>query len=460
VKLKTPIDGSDYINASPITLKSRFTASLNQQDASINPLEQKYIASQGPKEGQFSHFWNMVMQQTVGDAGIIIMLTECFEGNREKCAPYFPLNMDSPTLYLDYHEAEITPRPQGANGDPFADSDTEPADTNGNHTDDLTPTPATSDSQDDTSSQNNLVRDNVTLLSLTNDEKSHSILRTLRLRVGSQEKTIYHYFFASWPDYGAPVGEDRRALLDLVKQISTRAESIAPETPRFVHCSAGVGRTGTYIALDYLLRELAHGHLEIIPSNPVSRPNSSGARTQSSNDGSDADALSMNGSLNFGKESTPEPKEDLIFETVNKLREQRMMMVMNEIQYGFLYEVLREAYVEMYSPFARKEKVVGNGMGDSPIEHGEIRVDNATDADMAEPSPKMAKTGDGDVFLGPRGAAREEKRQIERKVANKEAVEGNKLVSQRADGHSDVEDDPYAAVDPEVVRMESSAKKD
>ena len=51
-------------------------------------------------------------------------------------------------------------------------------------------------------------------------------------------------------------------------------------------------------------------------------------------------------------EGTPESKNelDLIFDTVSKLREQRMMMVMmNEIQYSFLYGVVKEAFVEKYS---------------------------------------------------------------------------------------------------------------
>jgi protein tyrosine phosphatase len=33
--------------------------------------------------------------------------------------------------------------------------------------------------------------------------------------------------------------------------------------------------------------------------------------------------------------------EDMVFDTVNKLREQRMMMVQSDAQYLFLYEVLR-----------------------------------------------------------------------------------------------------------------------
>jgi protein-tyrosine phosphatase len=37
-----------------------------------------------------------------------------------------------------------------------------------------------------------------------------------------------------------------------------------------------------------------------------------------------------------------DPELDPVFETVNQMREQRMMMVYNEMQMQFIYEVLRE----------------------------------------------------------------------------------------------------------------------
>ena len=78
--------------------------------------------------------------------------------------------------------------------------------------------------------------------------------------------------------------------------------------PRIVHCSAGVGRSGTFIALDYLLAQLDDGHLDTVP-----------------------------------------PHNDPIAETVERMRQQRMMMVQGEGQFIFLYDVLRQAWIQRHN---------------------------------------------------------------------------------------------------------------
>ena len=99
-----PIGGSDYINASPISLKSHTSTPPTRPDATPKLAEMRYIATQGPKDDQFAHFWTMVMQETVGPVGVIVMLTQCYEGIREKCSQYFPQDLESPVLVLDAGE--------------------------------------------------------------------------------------------------------------------------------------------------------------------------------------------------------------------------------------------------------------------------------------------------------------------------------------------------------------------
>ena len=84
-------------------------------------------------------------------------------------------------------------------------------------------------------------------------------VRQLRISHNDQTKLIWHYAFLGWLDYGCPVGDNNAALLPLIKlsRISLKAN-----VPRIVHCSAGCGRTGTFIALDYFLEELERGALE------------------------------------------------------------------------------------------------------------------------------------------------------------------------------------------------------
>lgn len=445
IRLKTPIDGSDYVNASPICLTSRCTpsppnaksdASIGQKSTTtrVDLPKSKYIATQGPKDGQFSHFWNMVMQETVGDVGVVVMLTQCWEGSKEKCAQYFPASMDMPILDLEPNERSN--QPLDVAGDPFLDLDPLSDEANSDSVEEQSSDRNTPEAPEDVNRKGS-----VTLLDFYYDTNSKSEARKLKLQIGKEIKTIWHYLFKGWPDYGKPEGEDRRALLELIKQSAVKAGDPGLN-PRFVHCSAGVGRTGTFIALDYLLWELARGKLEVITPSSAS-PNSPES----------SDVESPNGSLLTGKESTPEVKEDLIFETVNSLREQRMMMVMNDVQFSFLYEVLREAYVEMYSP--KHIKAVGTGAGEIRDDNSEVSGEGTGThtQENGEPSPKMARTGNM-LFVGP--SQEEGKMETDRKSVNNDAVTANSTVLQ-AVGQ---EEDPYAVVDPEVVRQEKEAKND
>ncbi|XP_075788523.1 phosphatidylinositol phosphatase PTPRQ isoform X2 [Pelodiscus sinensis] len=58
--------------------------------------------------------------------------------------------------------------------------------------------------------------------------------------------------FTAWPEHGVP--ETTAPLIHFVKLI--RASRAHDNTPMVVHCSAGVGRTGVYIALDHLAQHI------------------------------------------------------------------------------------------------------------------------------------------------------------------------------------------------------------
>ena len=71
---------------------------------------------------------------------------------------------------------------------------------------------------------------------------------------GNQTRgTIVHQLHCmAWPDHDVP--DSPHLLLELVRE----ANSLSPDlsSPILVHCSAGVGRTGTFIAVHKLHREL------------------------------------------------------------------------------------------------------------------------------------------------------------------------------------------------------------
>lgn len=197
------------------------------------------------------------------DVGVVVMLTQTFESGREKCAQYFPVDAEDSPMILRTNE-----------NDPHVNDE-------GHQNPDAG------------------VLGTVQLLECNFDENARSEVRKLELTVGSQSKIVWHFLFAGWADFSKPEGDDREALLELLKLSASKCTS---NNPRVVHCSAGVGRTGTFIALGHLLRELESGQL-----------------------------------LNITDAET-----DPVFETVNQMREQRMMMVYNEMQLQFIYEVLRE----------------------------------------------------------------------------------------------------------------------
>jgi len=60
---------------------------------------------------------------------------------------------------------------------------------------------------------------------------------------------VRQFHFTTWPDHGVPLYPT--SLLAFHKKFRCCYDS--PSGPTVIHCSAGVGRTGTFIALDYLL---------------------------------------------------------------------------------------------------------------------------------------------------------------------------------------------------------------
>lgn len=244
IHLRVPEGESDYINASPITLTDPRTGSVFS-----------YIAAQGPKQTGLSHFWHMVWQQT-SDVAVIVMLTKTAEGGREKCFQYFPLDEGTEAISIDPVES-VESAPAGS----------------------------------------------VRLSEVYLDESCNSTVRKLQLTFGEQSKVIWHILFSGWPDFDVPQNEDRAALFELLR-LSVE-KNTDPSNPRIVHCSAGVGRSGSLISLEYLLAQIK-----------------SGALAETKDD------------------------EDPIYDTVNKLREQRMTMVQSDAQYAFLYDVVREEFIK------------------------------------------------------------------------------------------------------------------
>jgi len=148
--------------------------------------------------------------------------------------------------------------------------------------------------------------------------------------------------------------------LDAFFQLMTLSRDLCdPQTPRVVHCSAGVGRTGTFIALEHLLRELDHGGLVRDPESATQPlpPHGSGSI-----------ALSP---------SPPRPPSppplawDPVFATVDALRTQRRQMVQAVVQFAFVYSVVRTRWLERYAGHLGR-RVTGEGGEPAPKRLGVV----------------------------------------------------------------------------------------
>ncbi len=71
---------------------------------------------------------------------------------------------------------------------------------------------------------------------------------------GDTVRHIKHFHFTTWPDFGVP--EPPQTLVRFVRAYRDRVS--VEMRPVVVHCSAGVGRSGTFIALDKILQQITY----------------------------------------------------------------------------------------------------------------------------------------------------------------------------------------------------------
>uniref|UniRef100_A0A8C7TR42 protein-tyrosine-phosphatase n=1 Tax=Oncorhynchus mykiss TaxID=8022 RepID=A0A8C7TR42_ONCMY len=71
------------------------------------------------------------------------------------------------------------------------------------------------------------------------------------LEVTEPMRYIWHYQYLSWPDHGVP--NEPGGVLSFLEQVNRTQTTIRDTGPIVVHCSAGIGRTGTIIVIDILI---------------------------------------------------------------------------------------------------------------------------------------------------------------------------------------------------------------
>ncbi|XP_052795717.1 receptor-type tyrosine-protein phosphatase kappa-like isoform X2 [Mya arenaria] len=198
-----------------------------------------YIAAQGPTEATMNDFCRMILEQRINT---IVMVTNLSEEGRMKCLKYW------------------------------------------------------------TSEKNDQPENDAIVLALKHEQKyADFTIRRLRIyQEGHPDSTtdVTQFHYTAWPDKDVP--NSPASLIHFWRRV--RAHDEDKILPWLVHCSAGVGRTGTFIAMDVLY-----------------------------------EAGKALGTVN-------------IFECVKNLRDQRVNMVQTAGQYRYLHTLVKEMLVLANEP--------------------------------------------------------------------------------------------------------------
>ncbi|OWF38114.1 Receptor-type tyrosine-protein phosphatase T [Mizuhopecten yessoensis] len=83
---------------------------------------------------------------------------------------------------------------------------------------------------------------------------------TITEKKTKSERQIHHFHFTTWPDHGTP---DLTEIVVFHRRVKQYASFLTGKV--VVHCSAGIGRTGTFIALDALVKYgRDHGRVDVM----------------------------------------------------------------------------------------------------------------------------------------------------------------------------------------------------
>ncbi|XP_065335287.1 tyrosine-protein phosphatase non-receptor type 9 [Cloeon dipterum] len=190
----TPSDPND---ATSDYINANFVDGYKQKNA--------FISTQGPLPKTFEDFWRMVWEQHVL---VVVMTTRVIERGRTKCGQYWPAEQGGKDTHGEY---EVV---------------TESVEQLGDYT-----------------------RSKIVITNLKTEES----------------RVLCHFQFLAWPDYGVP--DTATAMLSFLNTVRNEQSKMVADLgdtwaghsrgpPIIVHCSAGIGRTGTFCTLDICISRL------------------------------------------------------------------------------------------------------------------------------------------------------------------------------------------------------------
>jgi len=157
--------------------------------------DKEYISTQAPTPSTIPDYWRMIWEQEVP---VIVMLTKLFERGQIRAHAYWPEKVGETITY----------------GDISVQFDFEagvgPID-----------------------------------------------IKFFILSKSNENRRVAHLHYAAWPDFGVPAST--REILNLVRLSEILRPETIPTAPIVVHCSAGIGRSGTFIGIHQAIRMIKSG---------------------------------------------------------------------------------------------------------------------------------------------------------------------------------------------------------
>lgn len=178
------LKSKEYINASIVKVRDFIILK-------IGSIDENFISSQGPLENTTSDFWEMVIENNVN---LIIMLCNTYESGRLKCHKYWPGKETKIKIDNSYNIVELISEEK------------------------------------------------------FNDVKSLCIRKfsIKNVKTDNELMKVNQIHFTGWPDHGVPDVENTFPIMN--KMFIYVNDSMKHNSPVVVHCSAGIGRTGTFIS--------------------------------------------------------------------------------------------------------------------------------------------------------------------------------------------------------------------
>lgn len=167
---------------------------INANEVNVPKAGRRYILTQGPLLDTLGHFWLMVFEQK---SNCIVMLNKCIE--REdivKCEQYWPSTVGQDMVFKD-------------------------------------------------------VNLSITLEFVRNTK--HFTVRNILLKDldTNQTRNVSQFHYMIWPDFSEP--SSPVSFLRLLAEVRKSGGLDSEDQPAVVHCSAGIGRSGTFCLIDSIL---------------------------------------------------------------------------------------------------------------------------------------------------------------------------------------------------------------